>query len=151
MATWSETAQKILDGMNRSGVNVSRKLIAPGPAAGRRCSQFLVYPDFPSAPSQGFPTLAATPCARIETVQFRAVYTDDCAPKPKDNAEQPDARATTRWSKAYLDNCQKVLDGIIDEFGGCDGLTMGPGQFTGPANGVASMSLAIQVNPTVLT
>lgn len=150
MSTWGAAAQRILNGMVASGVKVNRTLLGPGPSVGRGTSQFLVYPDFPSSPSQGFQTLPAVGCTRVLTVQFRAVYTKDCVPPPKDNGDQPDPAATSKWVAEYLDECERVANGILDAFDPQEGVTINPGQFTGPAGGVASMSLPVLIGPALL-
>lgn len=149
MSTWGDTAQKILDAMVASGVKVDRQLIG-GPLSGRRCSQFLVYADFPLSTAQAtaFQQLPAVSCGRVQPVLWRAVYTKDCAPGPTDSGGQPDARATTAWFTEFLDDCEKIVDEILDAFADV-GITINPGQFTGPTGKVASMSYALVVAPSL--
>lgn len=152
MATWGATAQRILDAMKSTDIRVQRALIG-GPTVGRKCHQFLVYADFPLSTAQtaqvfgGLPMVA---CGRVQPVQFRAVYTKDCAPPPSDHGDQPDANETTRWFTEFLDNCGRVVEAILAEFDGDEGITVNPGQFTGVMAGAASMSYAIIVAPSLL-
>ncbi len=149
MTTWADLAQSVLDAMEGSGVTVTRSLIAPGSAAGRRCRQFLVFPELLSPAPQTFQSIPRKVCTVIPTLGVRAVFTADCAPTPGDDGSQPDAAKTTVWALQFLTDAEKVWGAILDALGDdCDGVLIGTAQFTGPAGGVASMSVPIGLSPT---
>lgn len=150
MTTWDATVQAILDAMIASEVEVARTLIS-GANAGRRCRQFLVYPDTPGVAPAQLGDFPGGGCVTVPVLTFRAVFTADCAPAPTDQMDQPDAKATTAWYKAFLADCDRVWNALVEHaatFGeGCSSVTFGPGEFTGPSGGIASMSIPINVQP----
>lgn len=144
---WPAVAQRIMAAMEASGVSVDRKVIAPGPNHGRRRRQFTVYPESPTLATPGF-GVPRGDCDFVPLIQCRAVFTADCAPSPGDDGSQPDADATTAWTLTFLADAQNVWNAIADDFTqDCAGVRIGPGVFTGPFGGVASMSVPIAVMP----
>jgi hypothetical protein len=150
VTTWDTTAQAILDAMVASGVEVSRQLIS-GANAGRRCRQHLVYPDTPGVAPQSLGQLPGGGCVTLAVLRFRAVFTADCAPGPGDQGQQPDPDEMTAWYKQFLADCDRVWQSLVEHsatFGeGCDSVSFGDGEFTGPTGGIASMSVPISVQP----
>lgn len=152
--SWADSAQAILDAMEASGVEVSRKVIGPGSLIGRKCSQFSVLAGSPGTlPFQRgtLPGGHGGACATVAAVTFSAIYTADCFPPPGDQGEQyPDTEMTTRTLQ-FLADCEAVWNALVDAaatFGeGCESVSIGQGQFAGPSGGLASMTVPITVQP----
>ncbi len=151
MTTWADLAQSVLDAMDASGVDVTRRVIAPGPP-GARCRQFSVYPTSIGVAPAAFSTLPAPLCSIVQIPAMAARFTADCCPMPGNDGTQPDPAAQTAWTKTFLDDCRLVWAAVVDAFqGDCVGVTIGAATFFGPSGGVASMTIPIAMSDDGVT